>query len=122
MMMKNRMMIARYTAAFSAVFFFVSTFANSLHTHRHVEFTSTNSSCTIEKQAAEINVASEGHNDFDGDCAACSYLLSAQGVYFDNIRLPGKQACVRYSVSEKIFFHNNLLIEYLPRAPPYFTV
>ncbi len=122
MMLKNKNMLRHFTAAFSVVFIFLSTFANCLHTHHHEECASVKSSCTVEKQADRISATSEEHEDCDGDCPACSYLIAAQGVCFDYVNLPEKQDSIQYSVPEIKFFHNKICIEYLPRAPPYLSI
>jgi hypothetical protein len=66
--------------------------------------------------------ASEEREGCDGDCAACSYLLAAQGAYYEAVNLPGKQVAGRYSVNEPKSFHDNRFIENLARAPPFFIV
>ena len=109
-----------FTTAFAAVFLFLSTFANCLHSHHHEECASGKSSCSTESQTKGIIVASGEHKNCEGDCPACSYLLSAQGAYFDSISLLGQQVPGRYSVSGPKSFHNNHFIENLARAPPYF--
>ena len=110
----------RFAATFSAVFLFVSIFANCFHSHHHDERSPAKFSCIIENQTAGIIAASDDNKDCDGDCAACSYLQVAQGAYFDNVYLPEKQAYDQYSVIEPKLFHNEICIEYPPRAPPYF--
>jgi hypothetical protein len=120
MMLKNKKIMRCFTTAFAALFLFISTFANCLHTHYHEECASGKSSCSTENQTTGIIVATGEHIDREGDCPACFYLLSAQGAYFDSISLPGKQEPGRYSVSEPKSFHNNHFIENLARAPPYF--
>jgi hypothetical protein len=122
MMLKNKNMLRHFTAAFSVVFIFLSTFANCFHSHHPEQRTPVKSSCTVEKQIDGISATSGEHKDCEGDCAACSYLIAAQGVYFDNVNLPEKQDSIQYSVPEPKLFHNKTCIEYLPRAPPYFIV
>lgn len=121
-MLKNKNMVKYFSAAFLPAFTFICIFANCLHTHHHEECASVKSSCAIEKQIDGISVASGDRKDCEEDCAACSYLITAQGVYFDNVNLPGKQVSIQYSVAEPKLFHNKTCIEYLPRAPPYFIV
>jgi hypothetical protein len=121
-MLKNKNMVKYFSAAFLPAFTFICIFANCLHTHHHEECASVKSSCTVETQADRISATSEEHEDCDGDCPACSYLLSAQGVCFDYVYLSEKQDSIQYSVAESKLFHNKTCIEYLPRAPPYFIV
>jgi hypothetical protein len=111
-----------FSAALTAAFIFINTFANCFHSHHLEECISVKSSCTMENQLARIIAASGEHKDFDGDCPACSYLLSAQGAYFDSIILPEKHASSRYSVAGQDSFHNYLCFENPARAPPYFSV
>jgi hypothetical protein len=122
MTQKNKSRMRHLTAAISALFIFISTFADCFHSHHLEGSIADKSSSTMGKQVAENIVAAEEHEDCDGYCPACSYLLVAQGAYFDSVSLPGKQAPDQYYVGELKFFHNNLFIENLPRAPPYFTV
>ena len=120
-MLKNKNMVKYFSAAFSAVFIFISIFANCFHVHHLEKWASEKSSCTMGKPAAGIIAApGEEHKDCEGECAACSYLQAAQGAYFDNVYLPEKQAFDQYSVTEPKLFHIEICIEYPPRAPPYF--
>ena len=120
MMRKKRDMMKYFSVAFSAAFIFISVFANCLHA-RHQEGFTTVTTFSANGQSSEITAASGECRDCDGDCPACSYLLAAQGTYFDNVNLPEKQVPDQYSVAEQNFSHNKICIEYLPRAPPYFT-
>jgi hypothetical protein len=121
MIRRNESMMKYFSAAFSAAFLLISIFANCFHTHHPVECASGKSSCHMEKPGSGIIIASgKEHKDCSGDCAACSYLISAQGVYSESIRILATQDSVRYSTAEPDFFHSNNCIEYLPRAPPYF--
>ena len=120
MIHKNKSMMQCLTVVFSTAFILISIFANCLHSHNQGECTSFKSFCAIEKQAAGIISESGEHNDCEGDCAACSFLSSAQNAFFDNINLPEKQESRQYSIAEIKFLHNKICIEYLPRAPPYF--
>ena len=122
MIRKNENIMKYFYAAFTAAFIFISIFANSLHTRHPGECTSVRSSCAIGKQVTEIIAASEEHKDCEGDCAACSYLLSAQGACFGNVSLPEKPAPGLYSTAKTELIHDIFSFKNLPRAPPYFIV
>lgn len=119
---KRKKMMKRLSAAFSAAFIFISIFANCFHAHPLEKRLPGKSCFHCEGQSAKIISHSNIRKDCEGDCAACSFLSSAQGAYFDNVNLPEKQVSAQYSAAQENCFHNNILIEYLPRAPPYFIV
>ena len=115
-------MMRCFTTAFAALLIFLGSFANGLHTHHQTECDPVNSTCAVAGQAVETVTASENHKDGTGDCPACSYLNTAQGAYAGKVILPGELANGQYSSAGHVIFHNIPFIEYLPRAPPYFSI
>jgi hypothetical protein len=121
-MRKRKKSTKSFSALFSITFLFVSTFANALHSHHHEQITSSKYSCALIRQIPTLLDVSEKSKDYAGDCPACSYLLSSQVAYFNNVCLPEKQTSGRLSVSAPKVLHHDPFIENLARAPPYFPI